>query len=431
MRLLPSAYFLLLSLSSLPGQGSGLTLDNPAFDEEEERENNQNVLSRVPIGAVATNIQFPKYDETHRLTSVVTAAEMTADSSSYFSGKNLKLEIYDDGKNIETTATMARAEYLFEEERLIGNGQILIRARHDEFVALGTGGIFEITESRAIIFGPTQTKFTLPSSSQTKSTSTMISKPLLAAAAASQLATASPNREPSAEELVEFERAAAPRITPEDESPQLLSKADTITSTTSQRMQDFLFGVGREDLLIQNPTAPKKDLIAELFQPNPDRVVITSSRGIYFDATNREVVYLGDIRLRGQGITLTCDQDLKVIFENQDPAAKSEKTGKAKTDGLGGMNDVKLVTAAGNLRVSGEKDGKTFILGGDRAVFDQKAGKLTIRGDRMAFKLGDNGGARSTDPDASAVITIKENTITAIDLSKNWETVITVPSKKN
>ena len=213
-----------------------------------------------------------------------------------------------------------------------------------------------------------------------------------------------------------------------------MEKADAKNKGVERRLAAYLTSVKKYDLLLQvaaQPAAEEADPLKELFEENPNRIFITASKGIYFDGTSFELVYLGDVELKGQGVTLSCNQDLKVIFDPP-PADKDAKPDDAKNNpvkGFGGVGELRQFTASGNLRISGEMDGETFHLKGDRAIYDRSKNQIIIRGDALSFDLGQNA-SRSQNKNAYAVINIDvNNEIKNIQFSKGWETALTIPGK--
>jgi len=418
-----------LSLLVACEQQNRLPIEVKAAKEEEEK-GNENVRDRIPAGAVLTNFSVPRFDKEKKRVSLLTANEMVVESKNILVGTGLKLRMFDKQEKIRTIATIAHADYLLREEQLNGTGEIIVREQTDEFYAQSQGGIFSLDTGQALMLGPAQTMFVIPD----KKNAPMNLKSALPFAAAIQLLAATPPPELTADELADFERNVAPRILPEFKGPELMEKADSKNKSVEQRLAEYLTTVDKHDLLLQvaaPPVAEEKDPLKDLFEENPNRIFITASKGIYFDGTSFELVYLGNVSLKGQGVTMTCNQDLKVIFDPP-PTAKEEKIekeGDNPLSGFGGVGELRQFTASGDLRISGEKGKQTFHLGGDRAVYDKAKNQIIIRGDKLAFRMGENA-SRSKNKNAYAVINIDANNkIDDIQFSDNWETVLTIPQK--
>lgn len=426
-RSLPALY---LSLLSAGAQDRLTPLDDKITKEEEHRKNTD-VRDRIPAGAVLTNFSVPRFSKEKKRVSLLTAEEMVIDSPKVLRGSGIKLRMFDDQEEVRSVATIANARYLLDEERLHGTGEIIVREKKDEFYARSQGGIFSLDTGQALMLGPAQTMFVLPD----KKTAQMNLKSALPFAAVIQLLTATPPPQLTAEELADFERNVAPRMLPEFKGPELMEKAEAHNKSVEHRLAEYLTTVGKRDLLLQvnaPPVAEDEDPLKDLFEENPNRIFISASKGIYFDGTSFELVYLGKIKLKGQGVTMTCDQDLKVIFDPP-PADKKEDATSAGDDnplkGFGGVGELRQFTASGNLRISGKKDGETFHLGGDRAVYDRTKNQIIIRGDTLGFRMGQNA-SRSNSLNAYAVINIDvNNRIKNIQFSNDWVTVLTVPQK--
>ena len=121
--------------------------------------------------------------------------------------------------------------------------------------------------------------------------------------------------------------------------------------------------------------------------------------------------------------------------EKEDPLAK-----------FSGFGDLKQFTAAGDVRVSGVNEkGQKFYLGGDRALYEMtKNGEqinstITLRGDKLAFILGDPKDKTNTDgsvalrsisKNATAVVTLKDNKVKVRLSDKGWLTRLGLPVKE-
>ncbi|MEJ6581759.1 MAG: hypothetical protein QNL68_18390 [Akkermansiaceae bacterium] len=402
--------------------------DKVAKDEEHEK--NTHVRDRIPAGAVLTNFSVPRFNKEKKRVSLLTAQEMVVDSPKILRGSGLKLRMFDDQENIRSVATIANARYLLDDEQLHGTGEIIVREKNDEFYARSQGGIFSLDTGQALMLGPAQTMFLIPD----KKTAQMNLKSTLPFAALVQLLVATPPPELTAKELADFERNVAPRMLPVFNGPKLMEKADAKNKSLEQHLAEYLTTVGKRDLLLQiaaPPVAEEEDPLKDLFEENPDRIFISASKGIYFDGTTYELVYLGNIKFKGQGITMTCNQDLKVIFDP--PPVEKKEDAPAEKEGnplssIGGVGELKQFTASGNLRISGIKDGEKFYMSGDRAVYDKAKSQIILRGDLMAFALDQNA-MRSNSKNAYAVINLEDNGDMKINFSDDWYSVLSVPKR--
>lgn len=425
-----------LSLLVLGAQENLLPLEKEALTEEGEADS---IRDRIPAGAVLTKFSVPRYDKNNKLTSQLTAEKMTVDSAEVLVGEAIKLWLYDKDEALRTSASLEHARFLVEEEQLIGTGSIIVREKNDEFYARSEGGVFDLNTGQALMLGQTQTMLVMKSDKRT----TMQSKTLLPFAAVIQLLVAAPPPELTDEQLAEFEKAIASPVVPESGIEEIQAEADQNSAGLDERLAEYLATVGKMELLLQvaAPAAKEADPEAEfekLFEPHPDRIFITSSEGFYYDGTNYELAYLGNIVLEGKGVRMTCNKDIKVIFnpppEKSDAEKKAEK-GKGEEDafsGLGQIGELKQLTANGDIIVRGLIDGKSFFLGGENALYDPAENQLTIRGDNLRMSV-DGNAVRSDDKGASIVMTLNDdNTVKSIVPGKRgqWKMILKPEKKK-
>lgn len=287
--------------------------------------------------------------------------------------------------------------------------------------------------------------------------------PLAALAVAPLLLAEPPKVTP--EQLADFERLVAPRIIPYIDGEAIFAAGEARNEQLSARLASYLESIGKTTLISQSNQSPapeatepeatepeETDPLAGLFEPGPEAIVISCSKGLYLDGENREIVYLGDIKIEGRGLTMTCHRDLKAIFNPPpaEPDAKGDEDGTQEEDEeentltkFGGFGDLKQFTATGTVRLSGfNEKGQKFYLGGDRALYEmnkdgnQTDSTVTMRGDKLAFLLespkdpGDPGNkktiaaVKSTSSDAWVVATLKDKHIKVKFSENGWETVL-------
>lgn len=277
-------------------------------------------------------------------------------------------------------------------------------------------------------------------------------KKLIPAVVLFQPLTAGPP-EITPEELAEFERKVAPRMIPDIDGEKNLNRALPLEKKVEDRLISFLESVDEPILIAEEAPAPADDTdpLEDLFKPDEEAIVINCSKGIYLDGENREIVYLGDIKMQGQGLTMTCKKDLKAIFDAppEKPKDKNEKTQKESDDPLskfGGFGDLKQLTATGTVRLNGvDEDGKKIYIGGDRALYEMtKKGKktdstVTMRGEKLAFMIGDPNdpknkdgvvALRSISPKAWIVAEVRNNVIKVRTSDDGWQTVVIPPKEE-
>jgi hypothetical protein len=207
-------------------------------------------------------------------------------------------------------------------------------------------------------------------------------------------------------DLARFERLVTPKERPDLGAIESYEKAEAHNKAAAKRMVDFLDSAGQPTLISQpDSPAPSQDKIEDplkgLFEPEPDTLLISCSKGIYLDGESYEIDYLGKVKIQGKGLTMTCDKQLKAIFyppekkeaEKKLPSEESKKDPLAK---FGGFGELKQFTAGGNVRVNGKtEDGQKVYMGGDNALYEMSKGgelensTITFRGKKIGFMMGD------------------------------------------
>jgi len=207
-------------------------------------------------------------------------------------------------------------------------------------------------------------------------------------------------------DLARFERLVTPRGRPDLGAVESYEKAQARNQATTKRMVDFLNSASQPTLISQTDSpAPSQDEIEDplegLFEPEPDTLLISCSKGIYLDGESYEIDYLGEVKIQGKGLTMTCDKQLKALFY---PPKKEEAAGKLPTEQaekdplakFGGFGDLKQFTASGNVRVNGKtEDGQKVYMGGDNALYEMSKeselenSTITFRGKKIGFMMGD------------------------------------------
>jgi len=417
-----SSLLLASALLPLTGQEEVLPLTPSEEQKKEEAQKNKDARFRIPLGAMITNITLPYFGKNRKHISLLTAEEMTveggdpdldpnADTSEiqHLNGKNLKLWLFDKEGLVRSTTTIPEAKYQVKEEQLTTSGPLLMQGVGNKFSARSNGAIFTLNTGQALFLGPGATRFTLPK----KDKISMNYHQLLPLTAMMQMLIAAPD--PLAPDHLErFERLVAPRTAPEHNIETQFTAAEQNNAELARRVSEYLLKVGKTEILAQiaKPHIPQADPFDEAFEIGPDDISIEFDKGAYFDSEALEVAYFGNIEIKGLGLKMTCNKDLKAIFNPAPPKAKktTEKDGEKKetSPSLGnfsGFGDLKQVTANGRIRLEGvDKDGQKFFIRGDRALFEsnpknpKKEGVITLRGDNLSFIKGDPRDTDSEEP---------------------------------
>ncbi|MGC6426623.1 MAG: hypothetical protein ACON5H_06455 [Akkermansiaceae bacterium] len=397
--------------------------------EDEPSKEDQNALSRLPIGATLTEVSIPRFDQKKRRASLLTAKIMEVKSAANLRGKDLVIRLFDKDQKVSSTATLAEADYLVESEQLHAKGELIMRSIEDKFLARSQGGILSLNSRQGLLLGTCETMFLKPPKPQEISMNQL--HPILPLLSGIQILAAAPPPAVTTEELVEFERLTAPIATPTFDGPELLASATAAEAGIGNRLTTFLQATGQTQILAQNAVAPAQadTPFEDLFKPNKNRIVIKSDKGLYFDGENQELAYLGKVSLKGRSMTLSCTQGMKVLFTQPKKKVKKDAADGSLAN-FNGIGELKQFTATGDIRVVGrDQKGQLIEARGDRAVFDEKKQTIIIRGDGIGFRIGEIG-LRTQDKNAYVVIRLLGGENLSIQGEGNWEGGIADKFKK-
>ena len=401
-------------------------------------------LSRLPVGANLTKVNIPRFDKNRKRSSLLTAEKMTVESEQNFVGKSLVIRLFDSQEEVSTTATLASARYSLETEQVIAKGNLLLRGPENRFVTLSQGGIFHLPSKQGLFLGPVRTMI-VPKKKK-KDTAAMNHQHLLAPILFSlPLLSAAPPPEITPEQIIEFERLVAPKIIPPNTAAENFSEAEKLNKPLYDKMISYLQLVGQTHLLSQtqspkqNTETPEEQPLPEpipdpeiekLFKPAEDRIVLDYEQG-YFDGENNEMICLGKIVLKAEGMLIRCDQDMKVIFEEPEEKAKAEND----EDGLNikGIGELKQITANGNIVLLGrDPKGNPIEVRAGRALYNHATEEITLRGEGILLRQGPNISKPHPGTNPSIVITQKGKAIIVNQSKTGWSTTIDARAlKKN
>ncbi|MGE9266927.1 MAG: hypothetical protein ACQKBY_02425 [Verrucomicrobiales bacterium] len=439
----------------LPPLAALLTAALPAnplnLADMEEPEDIDDAVERIPDGANLRQVTIPAYDENLRPTSLVTAGLIIKKNDQLLDARDLRVIFFKPDATIAAQVGLSKARFHLASQRLDAEGHLVLSAAGRGIITRGNGGIFKLNTRRGFIHGPVDTLLDRPDT-KTPNAMTPTRPRQLAAALPLLLAfphtlTAAPPTPLTTQELIDFERAVAPAYIPDRDSAKLWEKITERSSRIDQSMLSFLTEAGLQNLTLQTtapaetakaesnetpvtettetpnprstetPATPpliSQEKFTELLTPGENRFTINATKGAYFDGTQGHLVYLGNVTLRGRGITMTCNRELKAIF-NQPEAPKEKKATPKNGDDLfgdfKGVGDLKEIIISGQIEVTGKNEqGQPMGGRADNAVYNAAADRLILRGGTLVFRNGDQI-AHSNDPNAYAAIRLREQSV--------------------
>lgn len=429
-----SLFFFGVALLPLNGQEEILPLSPSKEQKQKERKENEDARFRIPLGAVVSDVSLPYFGENNRPISLLTAEELTVEGADphtapnleattvqLLNGNRLKLWLFDKQGLVKSITTIPKAKYHVTEEKIVTSGKLITRGTHNKFAAQAQGAIFALKTGQVLLLGPGLSRFRIPQKKET----TMNLRPILPLGTAVQMLIAAP---PTVDQkhFEEFERAVTSPRLPEINAEQKFATAELHNQALTQRATNYLTTIGQSQLLTPSTTPPptKSDPFDSSLELGPSDISIEFDKGAYFDSEALEVAYFGNIKIEGLGLKITCNKDLKAIFNPPASGKKEQDQKGSPIKNFAGFGDLKQVTANGRIRLEGtDKEGKKFFLRGDRALFEsnpknpKKEGIITLRGDNLSFIQGDPLNKKSEEPiirgdssskNAWAIVNIKQ-----------------------
>lgn len=446
-------HFTLAASCSFAVLGAPVAQMDMLKNDEDIPQEIDNAVERIPNGANLRNVTLPAYDENYQPTSLVTAQLIIKKSDNELDARGLRVLFFRPDAKIGGEVNLEKARFFLKEQRLEAENALTLSSAGHGIVTTGQGGIFKLNSRRGFVHGPVFT--TLDRPQQEKSTmkssrhlSLLAALPFLAQAP--QILSAAQPTPLSTEQKIEFERSVARAYIPNRSGKTLWENAERNSAHIDISMLNFMTEVGLKKLILQTdaPAATTKkssppppsdakngehvapdplitqDELTKLLTPSKDRFTIRADKGAYFDGTEGHLVYLGNIVLKGRGITMTCHRELKTIFnqpEAKKPAEPTKKEGE-KEDLFGdfkGIGDLKEIIISGDIEVIGKnKEGKPMGAKADNAVYNAAADRLIMRGGPMVFRNGDII-SFTDDPKAYVTLRLREQ---SADIQGDWIT---------
>ncbi len=165
------------------------------------------------------------------------------------------------------------------------------------------------------------------------------------------------------------------------------------------------------DAKVAVPVQEKKDAPAATpgVAATPGNVTtLTCADGCYFDREQGVVVFMRDVKMRGEDMSLDCDNELKVFALRDESKKKDKKKGEeaknepelAQIDFNFDMKKPRLITASGNVVVNlKDKKGERVRATGDKMTYNGITGETILTGGNLSMTRG-NFHTAVTGPDA-------------------------------
>ncbi len=396
-------------------------------------------LDILPEGSVLRRVRLPRYDKDFNPTSLLSADKLTVLDRARIEGEGLNIQLYGKDGSVQAQTKMRHAIYNQTDSSLHATEAIYIKGKN--YLASGTGLIFNWTSKRGFLLGPASTLF--QTDQPDKTTSMQLRRPhpnltrtctlasTLLTLTTSVMAVPPPRLSPA--QLEEMDRLTAPSSRQiqrqQEETKRILAQDAKLAEAADASMSPFLKSIGQAALLVQSttpgtatpsgsvpPTTPP-DKTKGSEKPAETTLRVECDGGLYFDSDTGILAYLKNVRLSEPRFQLTCSQQLKVFLEQEankptkvtdkksalattPPADKSaaverteekDKSLGSKDKSLGSFGGLKRIIASGDVKVTQKDDnGKLFIATAETASYDAKTGEMILRGGRPRLQQSAN-----------------------------------------
>jgi hypothetical protein len=389
----------------------------PAAAQDVARKKDFSAMSVLPDGSQLHDVILPRYDENRVLTAVLKAGVITLVNGREMTGGDVAVRFFNPDRSERGQIDLVSAT--FDRERNFLRSDRPVKLRSERLDARGAGLFYDIGSGEGFLMGPAVTTiFPKPRETAMKTHTSpiraaavlgmaLVSQPL--AAQETPAATAAANKESRANLRATLEASAAANRA----ATAFLDKADLLAANDAAA-----------------PDATPEPAPLEV-EPDPNRTVIDSDGGFYFDAAKGVFVFLKNVRVHDPRFELTGANDLKIFTEKQPSKADAKDGGKPKGMMGGGgidLGDVEKMVATGavKFRQKQPKPGEQpLVASGAIFTYNVKAGDIVISGGYPWFTRGKDY-LRAKEPNLTLRIDKDFNASTEGD----WQLGLTVPEKK-
>lgn len=378
----------------------------------------KNPVSLLPDGSVLKGVLLPRYDKDRNLVGDMKAETMTLIDSERVQGENVRIRFFNRDRSLRGKVEMENVLFDQAKSRIFANEPVVITS--DRLVARGGGLVYSLREGEGFLKGPATTLISAPPTATSMNSSPFSAAALVALCLAPSPLVAAPPAFVSEEELAAIKAESAP-AKPEMDKRSAATEASFNESVeqgkkASAAALEFISTSEIKNIAAEEAAAEAEAKPLDV-KPGPDDTLITSEGGMYFDADEGILVYLGNVKVTDPRFNLSGAQQLKVFFEKK-PEKKDAK-GKAKEPGgMGNFGDVQKIVAEGAVLIDQKGvDGKEPVqASGSILTYNIPTGEIIIHGGYPWVKQGTYF-ARAKEPN----LTLRLLNNGSFSTQGNWE----------
>lgn len=343
----------------------------------------KNPISLLPDGSVMEGVLLPRYDTERRLVGDLHAEILTLIDPKRIRGENVLIRFFNPDRSLRARAQLQNA--LFDTEKALLSAEEAVEITGDRLMVNGSGLVYDFQNGEGFLLGPVSTRISPPPNE----TSMKISPLHTAALYAMCLAPALLYAEPPAfltEEEIQVIEADATSMKPQIDSVNLTASknlAENKKDGDAASASALAFVDSANIELAAAPTADSKKAKPLDIKRGADDTVINCDGGMYFDAEEGILVYMGNVRVSDPRFALSGADELKIFFEKKTTEEGDEKNdGKAQPGASADFGKVQRLIAEGAVVIDQKSvGGKNPVKASGRVLtYNIASGEIIIHG---------------------------------------------------
>lgn len=361
-------------------------------------------------------VLLPRYDAERRLVGDLYAETLTIINPERIQGEDVLIRFFNVDRSLRAKAKLQKARFDSEKALLRANEPVEIT--NDSLVAKGSGLVYEFQNGEGFLLGPASTRIFAPPKETSMNHSPLHTAALIAMCLAPTTIHAEPPAFVTEEEIQSIEadaRSLKPTIDAANLSAakNLAAEKQAGEEATNAALA-FADSTGIE--LAAAPAADREKAKPLAVEHGPDDTVINCDGGMYFDAEEGVLVYMGNVRVTDPRFGLTGANELKIFFEkkDEDKSDASKEIAGAGAD----FGNVQRIIAEGAVVIDQKSvDGKDPVKASGRVLtYNIAAGEILIHGG-FPWVVQGNFSARAKEAD----LTLRLLTDGSFSTKGNWE----------
>lgn len=374
----------------------------------------KNPISLLPDGSVMHGVLLPRYDAKRRLVGDLHAETLTLIDPEHIQGEDVLIRFFNPDRSLRAKAKLQKA--LFDSEKALLRANEPVEITNDRLIAKGSGLVYEFQNGEGFLLGPVSTRISAPPKETSMKSTPLHTAALVAMCLAPTTLYAKPPAFVTEEEIKSIE-ADASSMKPEIDASNLsaensLAADEKAGNEATQAALAFV-----DNASLEVATTPAEDEQAKPLdiKPAPDDTLITCDGGMYFDAEEGILVYMGNVRVTDPRFGLSGANELKIFFEKK---AEDKKGAPAKQGPGANFGNVQRLVAEGAVVINQKSvDGKDPVKASGRVLtYNVASGEIIIHG---GFPWVQQGAffARAKEAD----LTLRLLTDGSFSTQGNWE----------